>query len=96
MSERAPANREERRKAKREQDHAAARARGQVTPDELEKDCFYVIPSHGSYPTYRVVSVGRKWIVCLKNDRLGGKWSRWKVLKSGWDGPYFLKVDAPT
>lgn len=95
MSERLPVNRQQRRAAQRAEGHRQARERGQVTPDELKKGHYYIIPSHGGYPIYRVVSVGRKWLICEKNDRLGDKWSRWKVLKSGWDGPYFLEVDAP-
>lgn len=93
MSERPPANRQERRSALRALGHTAARARGQVTPDEMERGCEYVIPSHGGNMRYLVVSVGPKWIT-WKREGLHGWSPPQRVLKSGWDGPYFLKVDA--
>lgn len=78
---------------RREAGFAAARARGQVTPDELEKGKVYVIPSHGGDQQYRVVSVGRKWIKArILNDTIDGSERRWNVLKYAWDGPYFLEV----
>lgn len=100
MSEREPVNRQERRKREREERgltkkqrkeaaRLAAIERGQVTPNELIRGKTYIIPSHGGDHHYKIVSVGRKWIkarITNEGDRV------WMVLKSGWDGPYFLEL----
>lgn len=94
MSERPPVNRQERRKALRALGHAAARERGQVSPDELEVGSTYIIPSFGDDYSYTIISVGPKWITATRHHPLVMWGQPWKRLKSSWNGPYFLKVDA--
>lgn len=78
---------------RREAAFPAMRAAGQVDPSELVRGKRYTIPSHGSYGEYEIVSVGRKWITALHHGvTTTGKPRRWRVLRSGWDGPYFKEV----